>query len=113
MMFPTEARMLAIGCAVLLASTSVSSAGKRHRLQQPVVPASQLQCYTADCLSLSTTVRLSDACFRTCAAHCGGRFQACVGGSWLNDCRPEGDRCDLSCQKQCRAYGGPLLHLTD
>ncbi len=107
------ARAALLICAVLLAAATPSLAGKRHGLQQPMVPSSQLDCYSADCLGLSTTVDVSDACFRTCAAHCAGRFQGCVGGAWLNDCRAAGDRCDLSCQKQCRAYGGPFLDLTD
>lgn len=105
--------LLVFGCVLSVASLDVALAGKRQRLQQPMAPASQLQCHTADCLGLSATVLDSDACFRTCTAHCAGRFQMCLGGAWLNDCRMHGDRCDLSCLKQCRSYGGPLLDLTD
>ncbi len=62
--------------------------------------------------SFSPVLR-SDACWHTCAAHCGGQFQTCVKGFWINDCRTQDDRCELSCQKTCRTYGGPLLNITD
>jgi hypothetical protein len=106
-------RTFSLGVLAVLFATSLACSGERKKLQQPVVPASKLECHLAHCLSLSTTVLVSDACFRTCTAHCGGQFGICIGGGWLNDCRPQGDRCDLSCLKHCRAYGGPLLDLTD
>lgn len=108
-------RLSALGLVLLVVGTSLACAGERDRLklQEPVVPAPKLYCHSADCMSLSTTVLVSDACWRTCAAHCGGHFGTCVGGARLNDCRFQGDRCDLSCQKHCRAYGGALLDITD
>ena len=106
-------RTLAFALMLAFAAPSLASAGERWNLQQPVVPESKLHCRTPQCLSLSTTVRVSDACWRTCRAHCGGVLVACVNDNWLNDCRYVSDRCDLSCLKHCRAYGGPLLDLTD
>jgi len=107
-------RLPAFGLVLLVVATSLACAGERDRmkLQQPLVPAPKLYCYSADCMSLSATVLVSDACWRTCAAHCGGRFETCVGATAFNPCRVRGDRCDLSCQKRCRAYGGPLLDIT-
>jgi hypothetical protein len=107
-------RLPALGLALLVVTTSLACAGERDRmkLQQPLVPTPKLDCYSADCMSLSTTVLVSDACWRTCAAHCGGRFDTCAGATGLNHCRVRGDRCDLSCQKRCRGYGGPLLDIT-
>ena len=49
------------------------------KLKGPLVPVPKLYCYTADCTSLSSTVLVSDACWRTGAAPCGGRFKACGG----------------------------------
>ncbi len=106
-------RALATGLLLAFAAASLAGAGERWNLQQPLVPESKLHCRTPKCLSLSTTVRVSDACWRTCQAHCGGVFIACVNDNWLNDCRDATDRCDLSCLKRCRAYGGPLLDWTD
>ncbi len=106
-------RIWTISLFLALAAAWPAGAGERWNLQQPVVPESKLHCRTPQCLSLSTTVRVSDACWRTCKAHCGGVFVACVNDAWLNDCRYENDRCDLSCLKRCRAYGGPLLDWTD
>jgi hypothetical protein len=107
-------RVPVLGLALLVVTTSLAYAGERDRmkLQQPLVPVPKLYCHSADCMSLSTTVLVSDACWRTCAAHCGGRFDTCVGATGLNHCRVLGDGCDLSCQKRCRAYGGPLLDIT-
>jgi hypothetical protein len=61
----------------------------------------------------SRSVRVSDACWRTCETQCKWRFQACASAYRVNDCRIETDACDLSCLKACRAYGGPLLSITD
>lgn len=61
----------------------------------------------------SRSVRVSDACWRTCGTQCKWRFQACATAYRVNDCRAENDACDLDCQKTCRAYGGPLLSITN
>jgi hypothetical protein len=108
------ARLPAFSLVLLVVTTSLACAGERDRmkLQQPLVPTPKLYCYSANCMSLSSTVLVSDACWRTCAAHCGGHFETCVGAAVLNNCRFVGDVCDLSCQKRCRAYGGPLLDIT-
>jgi hypothetical protein len=107
-------RLSTIGLALVVLTTSLACGGERDRmkLQQPLVPTAKLYCYSANCMSLSSTVLVSDACYRTCAAQCGGRFETCVGAAVLNNCRFGGDVCDLSCQKRCRAYGGPLLDIT-
>jgi hypothetical protein len=102
-------RTIAIALTLVFAGASLAGAGERWNLQ----PESKLHCRTPQCLSLSTTVRVSDACWRSCQAHCGGVLVACVHDNWLNDCRYVSDRCDLSCLKRCRTYGGPLLDLTD
>ena len=106
-------RALLIGIVVLVAGASLAGAGERWNLQQPIVPDSKLQCHSPECLSLSTTVRVSDACWRTCKAHCGGVQVACTHDDWLNNCRALSDSCDLSCLKRCRSYGGPLLDITE
>ena len=107
-------RLSTIGLALVVVTTSLACAAERDRmkLQQPLVPTPKLYCYSANCMSLSSTVLVSDACWRTCAAQCGGHFQTCFGAAVLNNCRFVGDVCDLSCQKRCRAYGGPLLDIT-
>jgi hypothetical protein len=61
----------------------------------------------------SNSVRVSDACWRTCETHCSRRFQACSTAYHVNDCRSESDACDLACLKTCRTYGGPFLDITN
>jgi len=61
----------------------------------------------------SNSVRVSDACWRTCETACSRRFQACSRAYHVNDCRSETDACDLTCLKSCRSYGGPFLDITD
>jgi hypothetical protein len=82
-------RLSAFGFALVAVTTSLTCAGERDRmkLQQPLVPTPKLYCYSANCMSLSSTVLVSDACWRTCAAQCGGHFQTCVGAAVLNNCR--------------------------
>ena len=106
----TAIRTVIIGLAILLTAPPFASGQTRNL---PIAPTPKQECYSADCLSLSSTVHVSDACFRTCAAHCAGRFDICLGGNGLNDCRALADRCDLTCQTQCRSYGGPLVGFTD
>ena len=112
---PSLTRLAAILLTLSVAAAATGSAAEHKsqhkKLQQPLVPASKLECNSSSCMSLSASVLLSDACWRTCTAHCGGQFQACVGLFWLNDCRVAGDHCDIGCQKHCRTYGGPLLDL--
>jgi hypothetical protein len=57
----------------------------------------------------SNSVRISDACWRTCETACSRRFQACATSYRVNDCRSESDRCDVSCLMSCRTYGGPFF----
>jgi hypothetical protein len=61
----------------------------------------------------SNSVRVSDACWRTCERHCSRNFQACATTYHVNDCRSESDACDLACTKTCRTYGGPFLDVTN
>jgi hypothetical protein len=61
----------------------------------------------------SNSVRVSDACWRTCETACSRRFQACATTYHVNDCRSETDACDLTCLKSCRTYGGPFLDITN
>ena len=61
----------------------------------------------------SNSVRVSDACWRTCETDCSRRFQRCSTAYHVNDCRSESDACDLACLKTCRTYGGPFLDITD
>ena len=61
--------------------------------EAPLTQAPELYCYSADCMSLSCTVLVSHTCWRTRAAHCGGRFKTCVRPSALNHGRG-GDRFD-------------------
>jgi hypothetical protein len=61
----------------------------------------------------SRSVRVSDACWRTCETQCARRFHACATAYPVNDCRMETDACDLACVDTCRTYGGPLLGITN
>jgi hypothetical protein len=79
-------RLFTLALALVVVMTSPACAGERDRtkLERPLAPACKLYCYLADRMSLSSTVLVSNACWRTCAAHCGGRFDTCVGASALN-----------------------------
>jgi hypothetical protein len=63
----------------------------------------------------STSVWVSDACWRDCSASCTWRMETCVRGSGDADaCRPHLDACDRSCQRGCRGpWSGPLLGFLD
>jgi hypothetical protein len=59
------------------------------------------------------TVWESDACWRGCERQCGWQFQACLRVDGQGACSAQTDRCDRSCQSQCRSYGGPLLNMAN
>lgn len=62
--------------------------------------------------SLSATVLASDGCWRTCAASCNFHVRKCIKFEGVTDCMPLNESCDRTCVRECRAYGGPLLNLT-
>jgi hypothetical protein len=56
----------------------------------------------------------SDACWSDCKASCTWKMEYCVRGSSADECRPNLDACDRSCQRSCRAWWqGPLLGFMD
>jgi len=63
--------------------------------------------------SLSATVLASDGCWRTCAASCNFHVRKCIKFEGVTDCMPLNESCDRTCVRECRAYGGPLLNLTE
>ena len=62
----------------------------------------------------STSVWVSDACWRDCKSSCTWKMEYCVRASDPDLCRPGLDACDRSCQRTCRGFsGGPLLGFID
>jgi hypothetical protein len=57
----------------------------------------------------SAAVLTSDACWRSCTAHCGWHFQRCIGVAPLDGCLAHNNACELVCLRQCRLAGGPLV----
>jgi hypothetical protein len=57
----------------------------------------------------SAAVLTSDACWRSCTAHCGWHFQRCIGVAPLDGCLAHNNTCELVCLRQCRLAGGPLV----
>ena len=62
----------------------------------------------------STSIWVSDACWRDCNASCTANMAACVGATDPDACRPHLDGCDRACQRSCRSiWSGPLLGFLD
>jgi hypothetical protein len=62
----------------------------------------------------STSVWVSDACWRDCSASCTWKMETCVRSGNADTCRPSLDACDRSCQRECRGpWSGPLLGFLD
>ena len=57
----------------------------------------------------ASLVWAGDACWGGCAMDCGRHFRACLSAGAPENCIALNDACDRSCQRECRAYGGPLL----
>jgi hypothetical protein len=51
----------------------------------------------------------SDACWRDCQAHCTWSEATCLKFDAQGRCLSLTDSCDRYCQRDCRAWGGPLL----
>jgi hypothetical protein len=50
-------------------------------------------------------------CWRGCAQDCGRHLRICLATTAPEDCISSNHACDRFCQRECRAYGGPLLPL--
>jgi hypothetical protein len=61
----------------------------------------------------SASVYASTPCWRGCTAQCGWLFQGCLRHDELVLCQADNNQCELSCLKQCRPLGGPLVSWTD
>jgi hypothetical protein len=61
----------------------------------------------------SASVMASTPCWRGCTALCGADFQACLRFEPLVGCVDYNNACDLSCLRQCRLSGGPLVDWID
>jgi hypothetical protein len=66
----------------------------------------------------STSVWVSDACWRDCNSSCSWKMEYCVRGNAADTCRPHFDNCNRACQRECRGFsagplGGPLVGLVD
>ena len=61
----------------------------------------------------SAAIRISDGCWRSCEAQCGGGFQRCIRELPYDVCVYHNNACDLHCQRECRIKGGPIVNWVD
>jgi len=61
----------------------------------------------------SASVYASTPCWRDCTTQCGWSFQGCIRLEPLAICLGGNNQCELSCLRQCRPLGGPLVSWTD
>jgi hypothetical protein len=105
---------LAIGVAlptkVFAADAAVSHRAHRASSVAPRAPA-PLALRTVS--RRSASVLASMPCWNSCTTQCGAGFQACLAVDWLAGCVAANNQCELSCLKQCRLSGGPLVSWTD
>ena len=106
-------RSLLLGCMVGLMAWSAAVAGDQGAVPPPWPSWWRGLPLDPTARTHSNSVRVSDACWRTCETHCARRFHACATAYAVNDCRAETDACDLACLDGCRTYGGPLLGITN
>ncbi|HXW23870.1 MAG TPA: hypothetical protein VEK73_03910 [Xanthobacteraceae bacterium] len=106
-------RSLVLGCILCLLACSSAIAGDPNAVPPPWPSWWRGLPLDPTWRAQSNSVRLSDACWRTCENHCSHRYHACTTAYAVNDCRAETDACDLDCIKACRTYGGPFLGITD
>ncbi len=59
----------------------------------------------------SQSVRMSDACWKDCGAHCNWGMAACLQHDAQRFCLDRTNTCDRACQRECRTMGGPFLPL--
>jgi hypothetical protein len=57
----------------------------------------------------SQSVRMSDACWKECGAHCNWGIAYCLQHDAQGVCIDKGNSCDRYCQRECRTMGGPFL----
>ena len=55
------------------------------------------------------SVWASNACWSECGSYCAWGQTQCLERDSQGQCLKLTDRCDRSCQRECRTSGGPLL----
>jgi hypothetical protein len=110
------ARMQAfsLGLAIMVAGMAPASAadahGPRYGYRAPAPERVPLALRTLS--KRSAAVLASDACWRGCTAECGWYFQGCIKLYLLDGCMAHNNYCELTCLRQCRLLGGPLVSST-
>lgn len=61
--------------------------------------------------SRSQAVYASDACWSECQAYCSWGQSTCLKTDPQGLCLKYTDRCDRTCQSDCRSRGGPFVSL--
>src|SRR4051812_30666298 len=105
-----------LGILVALATLLPASAAdvaisQSHRVYRAVPSRVPLALRTLS--KRSASVMASTPCWRGCTALCGADFHACLRIEPLVGCVDYNNACDLSCLRQCRLLGGPLVDWID
>jgi len=108
-------KAIGLGLAIALGAMAQASAAEidaPHAVYRaPIVRAPPLALRTLS--RRSASVLASDPCWRGCTTGCGSGLQRCIKIDGLAGCMAHNNTCELSCLKQCRLSGGPLVSWTD
>ena len=98
-----------VGLLLVGAALSSAQAAETGIWRKPVPPSTVYRVIPRS--PAASLVWAGDACWRGCAMDCGRHFRACLSAEAPENCIALNDVCDRFCQRECRAYGGPLLPL--
>jgi hypothetical protein len=97
-----------------ICAASAADTGTSRTVQRATAPPSHRLPLALRTLSRrSASVIASTPCWRGCTSECGWHFQSCLRHDRLDMCLGGNNQCELSCLKQCRPLGGPLVSWTD
>jgi hypothetical protein len=103
---------LAVPQPVVISAASAADTGISRTVQR-ASPPHRLPLALRTLSRRSASVYASTPCWRGCTAQCGWAFQGCLRQDELVLCQADNNQCELSCLKQCRPLGGPLVSWTD
>jgi hypothetical protein len=104
--------ILALATLLPASAADVAVSHRAYRQAHRAVPP-RLPLALRTLSKRSASVMASTSCWRGCTALCGADFQACLRFDVLVGCLDDNNACELTCQRQCRPLGGPLVDWID
>lgn len=97
---------LLLGGIVMLAPAQAADFKPLHTSSPNAAPGQELPFPRSE---RAQSVWASGACWSECGSYCAWGQAGCLQRDAQGTCLKLADKCDRTCQRECRSSGGPLL----